>query len=240
MKTFIAGNLRTILVAGVVGVGVYAHGLREQVIVDRYARLFYADRNTLWSNQWFGIPTWQNPNDAWIIQEIISEVKPDYIIEAGTFAGGSAALWATILREVNPAGKVITIDIEDHSARAKNLSIVKQIVTFLIGSSTDAAVVSKIAEQVKGKHVLVILDSNHARDHVLKEIEMYAPLVNVGSYVVVQDSSVNGHPVHKDHGPGPMEAIESFLASTSDFQPDADRERLLHTTNPRGYLKRVK
>jgi cephalosporin hydroxylase len=232
--------LRTILVSAIVGTLVYIHGSWGTVVIERFAKLSYSDPNTWSRNQWLGIPTWQNPNDAWIIQEIITEVKPDYLVEAGTFYGGSAVLWATILREVKPSGRVITIDIEDHAARAKTMDISQKMITFISGSSTDPKIVSEITRQVKGKKTLVILDSDHRKDHVLKEMENYAPLVNVGSYLIVQDSNVNGHPVYASFGPGPMEAIESFLASNDNFQPDADRERLLYTTNPRGYLKRIK
>ena len=91
-----------------------------------FHKIAYADPNTLWRNRWLGISALQNPNDAWIIQEIIAEVKPDYIIEAGTYMGGSAVLWAMILREINPAGKVIAIDIQDRSAEARKLDIAQK------------------------------------------------------------------------------------------------------------------
>lgn len=232
--------LRTALISAIVGVVVYAYATQGSVVQTSFARLAYANPKGLWVNHWFGIPTLQNPNDAWIIQEIISEVEPDYVIEAGTHQGGSALLWATILREVNPAGHVITIDIEDKAAKARTMDIAKKMLTFVIGSSTDPRIVGDIAARVKNKRTLVILDSDHSRDHVLKELESYAPLVNVGSYIVVQDSNVNGHPVFHKHGPGPMEAIRAFLTTVKDFEVDAERERLLHTTNPQGYLKRVR
>ena len=78
-------------------------------------------------------------------------MKPDYIVEAGTYMGGSAALWAMVLREANPAGKVFTIDIEDKSAEAKKLDIAKRMITFVIGSSTDPKIVSEISRQVRVK-----------------------------------------------------------------------------------------
>jgi cephalosporin hydroxylase len=232
--------LRTILIAAIVGVVVYAYSMQENMVKTRFAKIVYSEKNALWSNQWMGLSTWQNPNDAWIIQEIISELRPDYIVETGTFRGGSAVLWATVLREVNPDGKVITIDIEDQTTQARRLDVWKRSINFLLGSSTDPKIVAQVAQAVKGKKTLVILDALHTKDHVLKELEIYAPMVNMGSYIVVQDSQVNGHPVHREHGPGPMEAIEAFLAKSGDFQPDLDRERLMHTTNPRGYLKRLK
>ena len=102
--------------------------------------------------RWLGVPSQQNPNDAWIHQEIIVEVKPDFIVEAETSHGGSAALWATNLQQVNPNGRVITIYIE-----TKKLPILRQYVDFLIGSSTDRAFVTNVKRSVEGRKVLVIL-----------------------------------------------------------------------------------
>lgn len=221
-------------------VGIYWHGASERVVVERFHKLFYHKTGTWTRNQWLGVQTSQNPNDVWITQEIIVEVKPDVIIEAGTAGGGSAALWAMILEEVNPLGRVITIDIEDQIADARKLRIFQEKVDFLLGSSTDPKIVEEITGRVDGKRVLVILDSDHHMGHVLEEMKHYAPLVSVGSYLIVQDSNINGHPVMNEHGPGPMEAIDAFLATHDGFEPDGTRERLLFTMHPRGYLKRVK
>ncbi len=198
------------------------------------------NKNTVWTNRWLGIPTIQNPMDVWITQEIIVEIKPDFIVEAGTFHGGSAALWATILEQVNPNGRVITIDIEEKSAAARRLPIVKRKVDFVIGSSTAPEVVAKVTKKVEGGKVLVILDSLHTKKHVLNELYAYGPLVSVGSYIIVQDSFVNGHPLYPDWGPGPWEAIEAFLPSNDHFKMDKTRERLLFTYNPNGFLRRVR
>ena len=146
----------------------------ERQILDRFHRHFY-DSQVWTSTRWLGVPTAQNPNDAWIHQEIIARVKPDFIVEAGTWNGGSAGLWATILQQVNPTGRVITIDIKDYVSAAKELPIVKEKVDFLIGSSVDPAIVAEITRRVNGKKVLVILDSNHSKGHVLAEMKAYAP-----------------------------------------------------------------
>jgi cephalosporin hydroxylase len=211
----------------------------EKEVVDRYHQVFYNSPDTWRLNKWLGILTEQNPNDVWITQEIIVETRPDFIVETGTLCGGSAALWSTILEQVNPAGRVITIDIMDQSQQARKLPIVQKHVDFLYGSSTAANVISDVKNRVQGKKVLVILDSDHSKQHVLNELAAYAPLVTVGSYLIVQDTNVNGHPVERTFGPGPMEALTEFLAANPNFVPDKGRERLFFTMNPNGYLERI-
>lgn len=212
----------------------------KEEVLARFYEIWTDDKNTVWTNLWLGIPTIQNPMDVWITQEIIVEIKPDFIVETGTYHGGSAALWATILEQVNPNGRVITIDIEEKSAAARRLPIVKRKVDFVIGSSTDPEVVAKVTKKVEGGKVLVILDSLHTKEHVLNELYAYGPLVSVGSYIIVQDGFVNGHPHYPDWGPGPWEAIEAFLPSNDHFKMDKTRERLLFTYNPNGFLRRVR
>jgi cephalosporin hydroxylase len=180
-------------------------------------------------NKFLGVPTIQNPTDAWIVMEIMYEMKPDLIVETGTFKGGSAAFWAIILEHINPDGRVITIDIEDQRGRrATGLPISKQKVDFLLGSSTDPAVVAEVYRRAKGKQVLVILDSLHSTQHVAAELKAYAPIVSLGGYMIVQDT-----------GLGPLPAIDAFLAQTDTFVADRSRERYPDTNTVRGYLKRV-
>jgi len=175
---------------------------------------------------------------VWVTQEIFFEVEPDFVVETGTFAGGSAALWATILEQINPDARVITIDIKNWSAEARKLPIVQRKVDFLLGSSTDPAIVTEVARRVAGKQVVVILDSLHKRAHVLAELEAYAPLVPVGSYIIVQDTGI-GVPTYGMGWAG--DAVRDFLASRDDFEVDLTRdERFLITNNARGFLKRVR
>jgi cephalosporin hydroxylase len=149
-------------------------------------------------------------------------------------------LWACILEEVNPGGKVITVDIEDMSAEAREMPLAKRMVEFLIGSSTDPSIVKAIGEKTAGKKVVVILDSLHTKEHVYDELKLYAPMVSVGSYLIAQDTNINGHPVLEGFGPGPMEAVEQFLKENGNFEVDRSREKLLFTMHPGGYLKRIK
>jgi cephalosporin hydroxylase len=219
----------------------FAFPTTNQQVIDRFHTLFYHDDRTVTENKWLGVVCSQNPNDAWIHQEIISEVKPDYIIETGTHKGGSAVLWASILQCVNPEGKIISIDIKDWGVdAAKAYPFVQKLVEFVVASSTDEKSAAAIAEKVKGKKVLVILDSDHHKFHVLGELKAFAPLVSVGSYIIVQDTNFSGHPVEKPLKEGPWEAVDEFLAANPNFEADRSRERFLFSFHPRGYLKRVR
>lgn len=201
----------------------------EELAIQAMWRV-WGKHGPVFRSHFLGIPTAQNPTDAWIVQEIISEVEPDLIVEAGTYRGGSAVLWAMLLEHVNPEGRVVTIDIEDQRVpRAKELPISRERVEFLLGSSTDPEIVAEVHRRAQGKRVLVILDSLHTAEHVAAELEAYAPLVPVGSYVIVQDTPV-----------GPIHAIEPFLAAHPGWQIDRERERFFLTNTVNGYLHRVR
>ena len=215
------------------------HEISDEEVIERFHKIFYGGPDTWHRSKWLGIETLQNPNDVWITQEIIVEVVPDFIIETGTRHGGSACLWAMILEEVNPAGKVITIDINPVPEPVTRLAIWKERVEFRQTSSTDPELVAELTERMRGKKVLVILDSDHRENHVYQELKAYGPMINKGSYIIVQDTNVNGHPVLPDYGAGPMEALHRFLGETNDFEVDSSRERFLFTMNPMGFLKRV-
>jgi cephalosporin hydroxylase len=210
-------------------------------LIDRFLQLWTSPlEKTVFKNRWLGVETLQNPNDMWITQEILFEVKPDFLVETGTYHGGSAALWAMILEQINPDARVITIDIEDQVTEARKLDIFRRKVDFLIGGSTNPEIVAEVKRRTKGKKVVVLLDSAHDKDHVLNELNAYSPLVGVGSYVIVQDTVVNGHPIWPQHGPGPYEAVEEFLATNDQFKTDRARERMLVTLCRKGYLRRIK
>ena len=208
--------------------------------VNAFHKLSYGDPKTWPRNYWLGIQAHQNPNDVWITQEIIYDTKPDFIIETGTRHGGSALIWAMVMAQTNPTGKIITIDIKRPPPPLFEKKIFQNRIEFIEASSTDPAVVQQLAQRVAGKKAMVILDSNHEKSHVLNELRAYAPMIPVGGYLIVQDSNVNGHPVLKEFGPGPMEAIDEFLQTHDDFVIDKSKERLLFTFNPNGFLKRVK
>ncbi len=219
-----------------------AQGLpSDEEVINRFHKMFYEKKEQTWlANRWLGVQTSQNPNDVWITQEILFQQKPDFMVEAGTKNGGSALIWAMVLKEVNPGARVITIDIEDKTAKASQLPLFQEKIDFLLGSSTAPEIVEEVKRRVAGKKVVVLLDSDHSRSHVLAEMRAYAPIVNIGSYLIVQDGILSGHPVEDQMDGGPWEAIDEFLAENKDFVVDKSRERLLFTYCPRGYLRRVR
>lgn len=226
-----------LLPVAIIACGAETQEMSDEELIARYTKLFGSRTDTLWPNRWLGVPTIQNPNDMWVTQEILTEIKPDFLIEAGTFKGGSAAIWAMILAQLNPEARVITIDIEDRIETARQLPIFQQKVDFLLGSSTDPKIVAEIARRTKGKKVVVLLDSAHTREHVLAELRAYAPMVQKGSYLIVQDT---GGVLIQDPDPGPAQALREFLAENNNFESDLSRERMLLTMHPNGYLKRVR
>lgn len=211
----------------------------DRAVVEKFQELYYGSGVWL-KTRWLGVRSQQAPTDNWSMQEIISEVRPDYIIETGTANGGTSLFYAAVLSFVNPTGKVITLDVQQHVEDASKLPMWNERVEMIVGSSVDPKVTEHIAREVSGKKVLVTLDSLHTRDHVLRELEIYSELVTPGSYLVVQDTNINGHPVSPESGPGPMEAVEDFLKTHDNFVVDRSREKFLLTFYPGGWLKRVR
>jgi cephalosporin hydroxylase len=191
-----------------------------------------------WKNTyWLGVPTYKCPLDLWVYQEILHKQRPDVIIETGTANGGSGLYLATMC-DVIGHGQVVTIDIEHRADLPQH-----ERLRYLLGSSTAPEIldeVRSILADADAERVLVILDSDHRRAHVLDELRAYSGFVNDGSYLVVEDTHVNGHPIEPAHGPGPMEALDEFLRETDEFVIDESCEKFYMTFNPRGYLRRVK
>ena len=208
-------------------------------VVREFQKVYYNSLGWHSHTTWLGITSEQAPTDNWQMQQLISELRPDYIIETGTLYGGTTVFYADVLSYVNPQGKVITIDIAPKVDEASKVPIWKQSVESIVGSSVDPKVTDHVAQEVQGKKVLVTLDSLHTREHVLKELEIYSKLVTPGSYLVVQDTNINGNPVYPSFGPGPHEAVEEFLQTHHNFVVDRSRETFLLTFYPGGWLRRV-
>jgi len=190
-----------------------------------------------WGEMYFrGIPIFKCPSDMWVYQELIYKLAPDLIIETGTCAGGSALYMASMC-EMFGKGRVVTIDTVKHIDGQPP----HERITYLIGDSTSDEIVAQVRSQIPpGGAVMAVLDSDHRAPHVLAELRRYAPMITVGSYIIVEDSNLNGHPTKPLFGPGPMEAIDEFLRENPDFVVDREPEKFFVTFNPRGYLRRVR
>ena len=205
---------------------------------DRVARLYHYDvilrTNNFDSTSWMGVPIWQNVLDLWTIQETIAELKPALIVETGTHRGGSALFYAQLLDLIG-GGRVLTIDIVDKRDHEHPR------VSFLHGSSTDPEIVAQVRAEAASTdgHVMVILDGDHSREHVAAELELYAPLVSEGSYLLSQDGVIDQVWFFGDTRPGPLPANREFLARHPEFEYDAERnERFGLTHHPLGWMRR--
>lgn len=214
---------------------------------------------------WMGRPIIQYPQDMVAMQELIWDIKPDLIIETGIAHGGSLILSASMLAlidmneairngtEINPAvssRKVlgIDIDIREHNLKAINAHSMSSRIQMIEGSSTDKTVIDQVYSVAKDHNrIMVCLDSNHTHEHVLRELELYAPLTSVGSYCVVFDTIIEDLPDDMypnrpwQHGNNPKSAVWEYLKSHSEFEIDKSiQNKLLISVAPDGYLKRVR
>jgi len=201
-------------------------------IVEEFHKLYHG--SLVWKRtSWLGTHIQKCPLDLMIYQEIIYRIKPDVIIETGTLTGGSALFLASILDMINN-GKILTIDI----VRRENLPVHPRI-EYLTDSSTSEKALEVVKANIQKEDVvLVILDSDHSREHVLREMQLYSQFVTAGSYMIVEDTNLNGNPIKPEFGPGPKEAIEIFMAENDGFYVDEAMHKFFLTFNPGGYLKR--
>jgi len=200
---------------------------------------------------WLGRPIIKFPSDIVATQQIVWDVKPDLIIETGIAHGGSLILSASLLELIGGEGKVLGIDIDIRAHNRKEIEahpMMKRI-EMIEGSSVGDDVMARVrAAAAKAKRVMVFLDSLHTHDHVLKELELYAPLVTVGSYMVLPDTFIEyfpkGYYAHNrpwDVGNNPMTALRAFLEKNRDFEIDrALCDKLMITEAFDGYLRRVR
>jgi cephalosporin hydroxylase len=207
----------------------------KRTIIDQFHLLYYHQRPRVWQRTFYReIPILKLTSDLWIYSQLLERLRPGLVIETGTRFGGSSYWMADQMRLLG-TGRIVTIDIDPMPERVPHPDV-----TYLLGSSSDPDVRRTVEEMLPadGSPVMVILDSDHSRDHVLAEMRLWADLVTPGSYLIVEDTNINGHPVYADFGPGPYEAVEEFLADDDRFEVDLECEMYYVTQNPRGYLRR--
>lgn len=197
--------------------------------------------------RWMGIPIIQFPQDIVAMQEIIWEVKPDLIIETGIARGGSLVFYASMLELLGKGAVLgIDVDIRPHNREAVEAHPMARRIQMIEASSVTDETLQEVC-RVAAQHdrVLVALDSNHTHDHVLRELELYAPLVSPGSYCVVFDTIIEDMPPNSfpnrpwDIGDNPKTAAREFLKSHPEFEIDHSiSDKLQITVAPDGYLRR--
>jgi cephalosporin hydroxylase len=203
-----------------------------------FSRWYYTKQPFL-THHWMGVPLVKCPFDLHSYQELIYETKPTLIVETGTFAGGSALYFAHLF-DILGEGRVVTVDIRE--ADVIQLPEHERIGYIQGVSSTDLAVVEHIRRNAKGERVMVVLDSDHTRNHVLRELELYHRLVSTGCYLVVEDTNMDAEifvPGALKDG-GPAAAIKAFQPTNHGFEVDHTRERDGFSFQPGGYLRRIR
>ena len=205
---------------------------------------------------WLGRPIIQYPQDIVILQELIWNIRPDLIIETGIAHGGSLIFSSSMLQLIGK-GKVLGVDIEIRKHNLKEIlkHPMSKRIDMIEGSSIDNDIFMKVKKYAKGKQkILVLLDSNHTHDHVLKELDLYSKLVSKGSYIVVFDTTMNIFDnktikkIKKNYrfkpwgkNSNPHSAVYEFLKSNKKFKIDNTfHDKALITNCYEGFLKKIR
>jgi cephalosporin hydroxylase len=196
-------------------------------------------RSLAWrQTRWMGRTAFNAPTDLHTYQELVAEVRPDWVIETGTREGGRALFFAHLF-DLLGHGRVVSIDNRDTPDLPEHPRL-----TYVHGRAHDDDVVAEVRRIVgtdgPDANALVVLGTRGAQRRMHREFEIYADFVSVGSYVVMEHTVLNGYPVEASNGPGPFEANRRILNLRGDFASDTTRERHGLTFNPGGFLKRVK
>ena len=205
------------------------------------------DNKLSYEIDWLGVPVIQTPEDLVLMQELIFKIQPDVIVELG-IAHGGGMIYEASLMELLGKGKVIGVDVEirKHNRDVIEAHPLAKRIEMIEGSSIDESIVQEVKKKIpKEAAVLVFLDSNHTKPHVLSELEIYQDFVGVGSYMVVFDTISSrlakqgvAKNIYVDNGP--LEAVMEFLKTNDKFQIDKHFNKLYASHSQDGYLKRVK
>lgn len=196
---------------------------------------------------WLGRPVIQLPQDVLAVQELIWQVRPELVVETGIAHGGSLIHSASILELLGGERLVVGVDVDirAHNRRQIEAHPLAKRIRLIEGSSTDEAVVGAVTALARERRpVLVILDSDHTHAHVLRELQLYAPLVTRDSYLIVFDTLIEDLPDRLfagrrwGKGNNPKTAVREFLATADRFEIDTRiPARLLLTCAPDGFLR---
>lgn len=199
--------------------------------------------------KWMGMPIIQYPQDIVAMQELIWEIQPEFIIETGVARGGSLVFYASILKLLGGKRKVVGIDIDirKHNRDRIEAHPMFDYIELIEGSSIDSSTFDNVNNIVKNANgpIIVVLDSNHTHEHVLKELELYSEIVTQGSFLVVFDTHCEFLPQELlsdrpwGKGDNPYTAVEEFLAKDKRFVRIPFEDKFQITAAPHGYLKKI-
>lgn len=195
---------------------------------------------------WLGVPVIQTPEDLILMQELFFDVKPDFIIEIGIAHGGGLIYYSSLMELLNK-GKVIGVDIEirQHNKEVVEAHPLSKRIELIEGDSVSDETIRELRKVVpKNSKVIVCLDSDHTKAHVLRELELYQDFVMPGCYIVVFDTNTSklaelGACDKKYIGNGPKEAVDAFLKQRNDFEIDRKYNKLYVSSSIDGYLRRI-
>lgn len=216
----------------------------DSLAMERASSIVQLQQND-WYNHWMGVTLLQYPNDLILYQELIYSVRPDVVIETGTWQGGLTLYLASLLSFIKPEAQIITVDLSDEGWNKTTSSFKDEgkflsKIRFIKGDSIAKDTIAEVKKLIPpDATVLVILDSLHTKAHVINELNEYGAMVTPGSYIVVTDTHLDGTQ-WVDYGPGPAAAASEFLANNPKFEIDSSFNRFsLGTATRNGFLRRL-
>ena len=208
-----------------------------------------AEFDHLFNMRWMGERFFHLPGDMQAIQDIVWRTRPECIVQTGVAAGGGILFSASMLELLGEDGKVVAIEprLRDTVKQTLQSHRLASRIVLLEGESCEENTLAQVRQHIQAcQSVIVVLDLTHTHQHVLRELQCYAPLATPGNYVVVMDTIMEYLPepmfAGKPYGKGnnPATAVSEFLADNIGFQVDEEVEdRVIMTLSPGGFLKRV-